>query len=139
MEELEKENLHLDKALAVIWSEIHCLHDDIEFMMDLIQNVNEHVKQASPHVCLSQDPMCPPFPSVLVSKSCVWASSFGVLLSYVLNADLFTFPQISKIPCYPLLWYPCMLDQEFDCAESLSTVTNVNVSIAFNISPLKSS
>lgn len=45
MEKLVKENLHLDKALAVIWSEIHCLHDDIEFMMDLIRNVNEHVKQ----------------------------------------------------------------------------------------------
>lgn len=44
MEELEKENLHLDKALAVIWSEIHCLHDDIDLMMDLIQNVKEHVK-----------------------------------------------------------------------------------------------
>lgn len=53
MQELEKENLHLDKALAVIWSEIHCLHDDIEFMMDLIRNVNEHVMQVSPHVCLS--------------------------------------------------------------------------------------
>lgn len=45
MEKLVKENLHLDKALAVIWSEIHCLHDDIEFMMDLIRNVNEHVRQ----------------------------------------------------------------------------------------------
>lgn len=60
MEELEKD-LHLDKALTVIWSEIHCLHDDVEFMMDLIHNVNE--EQASPH------PMYPPFPSLLVSQS----------------------------------------------------------------------
>ncbi|KTF79151.1 hypothetical protein cypCar_00038919 [Cyprinus carpio] len=37
MEELEKD-LQLDKALAVIWSEIHCLHDDIEFMLDMIRN-----------------------------------------------------------------------------------------------------
>lgn len=45
MEKSEREggNLQLDKALAVIWNEIHCLHDDIEFMMDLIRNVNELV------------------------------------------------------------------------------------------------
>ncbi len=49
MEELEKD-LQRDKALAVIWSEIHCLHDDIEFMMDFIRNVNEHVGFTSSHV-----------------------------------------------------------------------------------------
>lgn len=62
MEELEMD-LQLDKALTVIWSEIHCLHDGTEFMMDLMRNVNEQEEQASPH------PMYPPFPSLLVSQS----------------------------------------------------------------------
>jgi len=57
MEKLVKENLHLDKALAVIWSEIHCLHDDIEFMMDLIRNVNERLSVMRPHVSSLPQPL----------------------------------------------------------------------------------
>lgn len=84
MEELEKD-LQRDKALAVIWSEIHCLHDDIEFMMDFIRNVNEHVGFTSSHV------------SSLVfglekrSTSLLACSCFGVLLSYVLNRSVYLY------------------------------------------------
>lgn len=39
-EKLEEENMQLGKALGIIWSEIHCLHDDIDFILDLIRNVN---------------------------------------------------------------------------------------------------
>ncbi len=57
MEEFEKD-LQLAKALAVIWSEIHCLHDDIELMMDLIRNVNEHAGFTSSHVSSLPQPQC---------------------------------------------------------------------------------
>lgn len=41
----EKENTQLGNALAVIWCEIHCLHDDVSQMMDMmdmIRLVNKH-------------------------------------------------------------------------------------------------
>lgn len=95
MEEFERQrgNLLLDKALAVIWNEIHRLHDDIEFMMDLIRNVKEHVDQALPpfnlshppisHVTVS-DPFVPPSPGSF--KVCVKArkSAFGCFLVSVI-------------------------------------------------------
>lgn len=37
--EMDRE-AQLGTALAVIWCELHCLHDDISYMMDLIRNVN---------------------------------------------------------------------------------------------------
>ncbi|XP_028841456.1 septin-7-like isoform X3 [Denticeps clupeoides] len=43
--EKEKEKAQLGKALAVIWCELHCLHDDISFMMDMIWNRNPEDKE----------------------------------------------------------------------------------------------
>lgn len=119
MEEFERQrgNLLLDKALAVIWNEIHRLHDDIEFMMDLIRNVKEHVDQALPPFNLST----PPSPTLLyqtplfllpqvLSKFALRLENLPLavfsFLSFVTDAGLSAYPQIinTKIPRHPLLW-----------------------------------
>lgn len=66
----EKEHkAQLGKALAVIWSEIHCLHDDMSYMRELMDTI-EHVGR------------------------CLFTFSFVCLLSFF-SQDVFVF--VSRI------------------------------------------
>ncbi len=70
------------------------------------------------------------------STSLLACSCFDVLLSYVLNRSVYL---SSNLLNSMLFFVVVILHVRLGVVKSLSTVTNVNISIAFNFFPLKSS